>query len=872
MASLKIISNPYKKEIRYQQLNEGGSEWVDIDYRTHRGSKLLSKDLTGGFFPFKAKQIVDQIIEDYQSDDSPIEIYFEGSNDEFMELEAICEQENYIKLVKPFRSEIILANARDILPEVIKLFQQMSPLIAQSVINRDKIQRDLDRFTDAASDVVPICVLGNYSSGKSTFINALIGHEILPNGINPVTAKIFKISRSKYKDRAYVRFSYLDQPIVLHLTDTDSYFEDSQLPNDLTNILKKELSGMSGESIVVRMNRAISIINDYESDRDNSGVSDLIEIEIPFVNGVLAQSQHPFVIFDTPGSNSASNARHLKVLKQAMANMTNGLPIFIATPDTLDSTDNENLYKIIRDLDELDSRFTMIVVNKADKNDLNRKESSESEENDILNLAVPRHLYSGGIFYVSSIMGLGSKSNGQFFDDFYDETYEDQERKYINPSNRRYKRLYLYNIMPAQIKMRSDAAAAEQSNLVYANSGLYSVESEIEQFAGKYAAYNKCFQSQMFLNRVIQSTEEEIESQRKYNEGIRKRISDDLDKDKKELIDQIESAAKDEQASYDARYTDYMRDPLAKAEGDFTAEELETAEGMLTEAVESEYEYNEHESNVEKAQSAIGQNWGHGASTTIENIKKNFVKGSFVSLFEDFHDDAKGTIEDWQNDRKAARESKIFLKETRHRVDQEVAKRLLEAVKEKYRAHLLSTYETMDEQSQAYWTNNTEQLREILAQIVFGADEVLTYDRQQELRNIIITYPKITFDVNPAEEIFKQDKFEKKLSIGKLTLWQDDHLNLGKLAKTYNDEVHEAIQRQYQSIEASHRESGHQWIQSLLDEIRSNIVKYNPELSRQAEQIQIMTRYIEELIARQATLKDYTVQLNAMMDWKPTKE
>ena len=79
----------------------------------------------------------------------------------------------------------------------------------------------------------------------------------------------------------------------------------------------------------MRINNALNIINDFEADAEESSVSDLIQVVVPFSGGILADSQHPFVIFDTPGSNSASNAKHLKVLKQAMSNMTNGLPIFI---------------------------------------------------------------------------------------------------------------------------------------------------------------------------------------------------------------------------------------------------------------------------------------------------------------------------------------------------------------------------------------------------------------------------------------------------------------------------------------------------------------------------------------------------------------
>ena len=65
MTTIKIISNPYKKDIRYQRLEEASGNWVDINYEKNPNSKLLSKELVGGFFPFKVKQIVERIIDEY---------------------------------------------------------------------------------------------------------------------------------------------------------------------------------------------------------------------------------------------------------------------------------------------------------------------------------------------------------------------------------------------------------------------------------------------------------------------------------------------------------------------------------------------------------------------------------------------------------------------------------------------------------------------------------------------------------------------------------------------------------------------------------------------------------------------------------------
>ena len=66
----------------------------------------------------------------------------------------------------------------------------------------------------------------------------------------------------------------------------------------------------------------------------------------------------------------------------------------------------------------------------------------------------------------------------------------------------------------------------------------------------------------------------------------------------------------------------------------------------------------------------------------------------------------------------------------------------------------------------------------------------------------------------------------------------------------------------------NHRESAHNWIQNLLEEILTNIVKYSPELSKHAEHIRNLTREIENLQDSQNQLHAYTNRLQAMMDWK----
>ena len=855
MSKIKIISNPYKKEIRYQKWSVESNQWLDINSDNSKNSKLLKSELTGGFFPFKAMEIVKTLIDEYGADGELLEIHFEGSNDEYSELEAVCASESYRECVKACRSKVFLENARDILPEVRNLFQEMSPLIVQSV-SQDKIQRDLSRFTDASSDVVPICVLGNYSTGKSTFINALIGSEILQSGTEAVTAKIYKISRSRYMDRASVKCKYLDYDVEIHFTDSEEHFIDGTIENHLTKEIKKALAEVAGESISARVNKVLTVINDYEWEAETPEISDLIEVDIPFVNGVLAKSQHPFVIFDTPGSNSASNARHLQILKEAMANMTNGLPIFLSTPTALDSTDNENLYYIIRELDELDSRFTMIVVNKADSAGVQRRSTTEVEQKRILNQAVPRNLYSGGLFYVSSILGLGAKTDGEFVDYVYEDIYDAQVDRYENPDNKHYRTLYNYNIQPAQLKCRADELAASQENLVYANSGLFTVENEIEAFAGKYSAYNKCFQSQLFLTRVIAITGDEIEDKKVESEGIRQSIRDKLEADKKVLIDRLDTTASSARDGYVQAYPSYMEEYLAGTNETFSVQDLRVQEKTFTKEHEENLGFESATDKAQKARESLADNLKAGISNAFKEWNVSAVKNIFDTLQSDF----ESSIESYQEQL-----------DTRHQIDKQAADSLLKYVADKYEHSLTDIYTLLDSESRKFWTARTEDLRSALARIVAGSD-VLTESRRKELERIIITYQQISFLENAADTIFEKVKFERRIKIGELVIWESDHLNIDKLARTYNSNITRGALARYQKIEESHRESAFSWIQSLLDEIYENIVEYSPELSKQAKQIRIMTDHIEDLKARQAKLKQYTEQLEQMMDWKTKKE
>ena len=89
MAKVKIISNPYNREISYLTFREQSGMWEKIE--VYNPNSRLREDESGkSFLPFKIKEIIDIIIEEYYIGTDKVEIVFEGTNEEYREVEKVC--------------------------------------------------------------------------------------------------------------------------------------------------------------------------------------------------------------------------------------------------------------------------------------------------------------------------------------------------------------------------------------------------------------------------------------------------------------------------------------------------------------------------------------------------------------------------------------------------------------------------------------------------------------------------------------------------------------------------------------------------------------------------------------------------------------
>lgn len=103
-------------------------------------------------------------------------------------------------------------------------------LLDEKHLPSTQLKKALDELQIRAEEPMKVAITGQFSSGKSTFLNALLAKNILPTGITPVTSKVnyiryggaFKI-RVHYKDG---RDAYHDIGMISRFTDQRESVED----------------------------------------------------------------------------------------------------------------------------------------------------------------------------------------------------------------------------------------------------------------------------------------------------------------------------------------------------------------------------------------------------------------------------------------------------------------------------------------------------------------------------------------------------------------------------------------------------------------------------------------------------------------------
>ncbi|MTQ48294.1 MULTISPECIES: dynamin family protein [Streptococcus] len=824
MNKIKVVSNPYEKTVTFSRYDLSSESWITINSENNSNSKLVSAVFQRGFFPFKVYDILKEIENEYAVPDEKLELIFEGPNDEKQQLDEALKDERFSNIILS-SSTNYLENARDVLPEINRIFRNLEPLIIKNIGESNKeIEAQLKRFSDASGDTVPICVLGTYSAGKSTFINALIGQELLPSAETPVTAKIYKITASTYEDRAKISFIFKDDRVVLTFHD-DQVFYDGLNETDAFGKEINEILNDSFDSIISKLHAVLEVINDFADE----GVGDLIEILVPFSKGILGDVGSKITIFDTPGSNSSTNSQHSEVLANAMAGMSNGLPVFVTDSSSLDSKDNSNLKEKLISVDGLDERFTMIVVNKAEAADLSLANfKRDSFRNKIMNQVVPRELYAQGIYYVSSILGLGSKLKGHLEGGFYSEQFDTYREKYSNPETKYYKKLYEFDILPRQMSNTVRATAEKSSDLIYANSGLLTIEDSIKTFVDRYSHYDKCQQAKALLDKLLLKTNAVIAEK---NEDLHSREAEleaNLDDQKSVIVERLKSTSLSQKNDLLIKYPKEM-----KIFQERLMKQIEKGDVLNR--------YNEIHKEILSLNPTL--NLTEHQQIDISNLKLGNISNEFSNYLS------------------VTRENKT----KKITIENLASAQTVDCFRNQFVEELYLSRVEFERISSSFWANHASEIKSQFEAIISG-DLGLEPEKRQKLSHLILSYEEINFGQLNLEK-FSKEELSYVFRLGDFTL-RSSKVNASGLKRTFNDLFKSKMTEFAGSICSEHEKAFKMWLFNLTSIIVQNIIEFSPELSALNAKIQRTKNEVASLEEQQQQIENYTNQIKRMITWK----
>lgn len=857
MTKIKITSNPYQQTISYQHFNEEADTWdniIDIDPNTKLRYDKTSKKI---FLPFKIKDIVDTIIDEYWDGQNKIEILFAGTDDEYNELRVVCEREGIGNKITLEKGEIHLADASSIIDGIKNIFNEIRPIVEER-LGDDKIatRDDLSKIDEALANNIPVCVFGNYSTGKSTFINAMIGHEVLPKAAEPVTAKIYKITRSS-DETAQIAFVFQASRYKIHFDENAySIFEGStsspiaQKINDVFERCATEMYNALCETL--------EVINSYDKEHGSNDVGDVIEINVPFSrNGILGISDHNFVIFDTPGENSDTHKDHAEILEAALKSLSNGIPVWMTRYDNLDSIDNARLCDKILNIEALDKRFTMIVVNRADDAQLNHITDKVSE---IMGFNSVEKMYSNGIYFLCSIMGLGAKIGGEFNDDHYDRIYGMNHAFYSDPKNKHYMTLYKYNIMPEQIKDKIIHETEACNDRVYANSGLFCIEKAMDDFASRYAAYNKCEMVSLFIEKVVGKVKEIISDRVESLEKQRSELTGKLESEKNQLLEEIRQKTDDLDADLHKKSENEAEKSIERHTAFYlTAQEFDRRERkFITES--DRHDIDEHKQTVAGKKESAKDNLLQGGkefihfrfANGIDHFKKCFVNlGQMITAAK-----VVGSKENQE--------------------DQNVSEKLIEFARDKYNKSITTLYDDLTTYLDRLWRSYIEEFRTALENLISGS-AALNYDQRRKLTELVVDFDLEDL-VNASNEVFLRERLRNGYFLGlpldaldsdliKFLCEGAELLDKEKLANEYNGKLKASVDEMAHKINQSCYEGFQSWKHQLVATIERNITEFNPLLAAIAADIHRKNVEINDLCKDRNTLANAISTIQTMMSW-----
>lgn len=545
MKELMIMYHPVKKEIRFLAKVKG--DFIDVPYSMCTNLLAYAPDHGEFLLQNQGNQFFNDIWEQFSRD--KINLVFKGTK---IDYEDFCEK--VVEYNKYAGEERIIVSRFIELPSVIEIFDRINGFCEETIRlfdselqNSDIRASFLERLQEFEAkrellnqNDVNLCLVGTYSSGKSTFINTLIGKRILPESINSETAKMFRIQNNAMPSVNFqVGRKGSLEPVQITISwneDKKKFIFNSSGPCEVTKkILQNEINNslvfhLPQHEQLYNILKAINELPNASSDNTSEYVEGIIVVNFP----IELDPNINFTFYDTPGTDSNSN-EHLLVLQKALQQQTNSILVVIYEPTKMEGTGNSTLYKIIKSSREdsetkdkvhIDLTRSLHIINQADtrclvdlsnlkdkKVGISLKETDKiyNEEAEYIDLATER------LFFVSSKAAYIAKAIQNNIDTEDERLWLANHRNEINntpvtdplltkgeaadiETGMYFKLNKMANadndtkqLLAACMEELAKCDSTQDGSLwpilhrVYVNSGMYAIEREIIKYGQKYA-------------------------------------------------------------------------------------------------------------------------------------------------------------------------------------------------------------------------------------------------------------------------------------------------------------------------------------------------------------------------------------------------
>lgn len=455
---------------------------VETEFLINGHSPSESSNITA--YSSKRLQLwVEQIFDDLQA-------LFNGGNDFFIEFTGVESDFNDIKeaagnaIQKGMCVELKfnpVAPAEERLEKIKALMTRVSeesPKFADYLANSDlKARQD---FEDALNNEFDAYVVATMSSGKSTFINAMLGQDLLPAANEATTATIAHIFDDKSKGDAFYgeRFDR-NGNCIEHMDDLDL-------------AIMKEWNADS-ETKTIRLTGNIRAI------KENNNVR--------------------LVLTDTPGPNNSQDPEHQRTtLGFIQDSKRNPLIIYVLNATQLGTNDDAQLLRLVADTmskggKQSKDRF-LFVVNKMDMFDPEKGENIGDALNRVKSYLEENGIHDPNLYPVSARMAYLLRKQGELTRAERNDKTNIADLLLEEPSMAfpQYMSVSTSVMSAMQEKAQHDEALQDQSMWrALLNSGLPGVEAVINEYINKYSFPMRLNRAHLAMTAAIERGMQEAE-------------------------------------------------------------------------------------------------------------------------------------------------------------------------------------------------------------------------------------------------------------------------------------------------------------------------------------------------------------------------